>query len=134
MRSTIARGLLVTLVLASPLACAPAGPAADLSQEAPAPRREAGWVRFLNDGSSDVTLYFVADGVGYRLGNVARMENARFRLPHPHVRWYRVLLVAQSPGHTPTASIATVWEPGQNLAARMSRNYTEQNLDVWISR
>lgn len=134
MRSTTARWLLATLVLASSLACAPAGRSADLTQEAPSPRREAGWVRFLNDGSSDVTLYFVADGVGYRLGKVARMESARFRLPNPHFRWYRVVLVARTPGHTPTASVSTVWEPGQNLAARMSRNYANQNLDMWVTR
>lgn len=133
MRSTIGRRLLATLLIAAPLACAPATRSADPATDI-ASLGKPGWVRVLNDGNADFTLYFVADGVGYRLGKVARMEHARFRLPHPHPRWYSVSLVAQTAGHTPMASSPAVWEPGQNLAARMSRDYLRENFDMWVTR
>lgn len=129
-------GVLVAIVLCLNAACS-AATAGDTSGMGNAFREmERGWVEVLNDGHSDVTVYMLRDGMRYRLGRVARMEAARFRVPDAlRDGSNRVALVAQAPGAqgmlvTPTL----LMQPGQSITARLGRAFTRQSFDVWLRR
>jgi hypothetical protein len=131
MRTTIHRRSVAVLVLCLSAACAPAaregGSAAGLSEE------HVGLVHVTNDGRQDFTLYMLRDGARYRLGRVARMEEARFRIPATAVGTqpsYRVQLLAEptGTGARPVATVPIRWRPGQNLDGRVAGAYTSQNF------
>lgn len=133
MRTTIHRSVAL-FVLCLSASCAPAahegGSAASLASE------HAGLVQVTNDGRQDFVLYMMRDGMRYRLGRVARMETARFRIPAAEDRpSYRVQLVAEptGPGARPFVTGSILWRPGQNLNGRVAGAYTSQNF-VLVTR
>lgn len=94
--------------------------------------RQSGMVEVTNDGNNDFVLYMNRNGETYRLGHVARMETARFRIPPApggELPGYQVVLVAQPLGSARTFATHTVyWRPGQNLSGRVARDIATQQF------
>lgn len=129
MRTTIRHQFLALLLLCAATACAPA---ASEGRTAPSPSGDdTGVVQVTNDGNDDFVLYMYRDGERYRLGRVARMETALFRIPAadegPRPS-YRVQLVAEPTGASKAAfsSVPITWRPGRNLVGRVAANYASQ--------
>jgi hypothetical protein len=94
-----------------------------------------GTVEVTNDGNSDIVLYMNRGGNRYRLGHVARMETARFRIPAAPggaLPGYEVALVAEPVGSAQAFATSTIyWRPGQNLSGRVARNVMSQQFVVF---
>lgn len=125
MRTTIRHTSLTVLVLCVCTACASAG--SGDGQPGTRFEQDVGIVQVTNDGHDDFVLYMFRDNMRYRLGRVARMETARFRIPAAatgSLPSYQVQLVAEpvSGNARPFSTGAISWRPGQNLAGRVSRN------------
>lgn len=133
MRTTFRHQLLVLLLLCAPAACAPA---ASEGRSAGQLSDDVGLVQVTNDGHEDFVLYMFRDGIRYRLGRVARMETAHFRIPAADVGprpSYQVHLVAEPSGTGGRAfsTGAISWRPGQNLAGRVARSAITQQFVVF---
>lgn len=135
MRTTICHRSVALFVLCISAACAPA---ASESRSTPRISDEVGQVQVTNDGRQDFVLYMVRDGMRYRLGRVARMETARFRIPPADVGpnpSYRVQLIAEpvGGGSRPFSTGSILWRPGQSLDGRVAGPYTNVNF-VLVTR
>jgi hypothetical protein len=133
MRTTFRHQFLVLVLLCAPAACAPA---ASEGRSASQISDEVGLVQVTNDGHDDFVLYMYRDGVRYRLGRVARMETALFRIPAADLGprpSYQVQLVAEPSGVGGQAfSTGPInWRPGQDLAGRVARSVATQQFVVF---
>lgn len=126
MRSTRRNQYLPLFILCLCAACAAGGEGV---QSGPQFQR-VGELEVVNDGHSDLTLFMVRDGERFRLGRVARMETARFRIPPPrHGASYQVALVAEPAGSDRAfATIPITWRAGQDLRARVGRTASSQQF------
>lgn len=127
MRTTHRSQYLPLFILCLCAACAAGG---GEGVQAGPPLQRAGEVEVVNDGHSDITLFMVRDGERFRLGRVARMETARFRMPPPrHGASYQVSLVAEPVGSDRAfATIPITWHPGQDLRGRVGRTASAQQF------
>lgn len=130
MRPTTRRPIVAVILLCAAGACAPAAGSGELHSSLP--EAGAGWVEVTNDGQQDVTLYMLRDGARYRLGHVARMQTARFRVPRTDGRpSYSVTLIADPSGGGSIFGTESIrWRPGQTLVARVGRRAFSQSFDV----
>lgn len=129
MRPTTRKPLFAVLLLCAAGACAPAAGTGDFDPSPAAAR--AGRVEVTNDGHQDVVLYVVRDAMRYRLGHVARMQRASFRLPSWDARSYQVSLIAEPVGGGRAfATAPVVWHPGQTLQGRVGRSAASYTFDV----
>lgn len=119
------------LFLCLSAACAPAAGGAN-GPSTSYLSRQVGTVEVVNDGNSDFVLYMNRNGERYRLGHVARMETARFRIPPAsggELPGYQVVLMAEPVGSGEVFATHTVyWRPGQNLAGRVARTIVTQQF------
>lgn len=122
------------LLLCLSAACAQAGGGAN-GASASYLSRPMGTVEVTNDGNNDFVLYMTRNGERYRLGHVARMQTARFRIPPAaggELPGYQVILVAQPLGSAePFATHSIYWRPGQSLSGRVARNISTQQFVVF---
>ena len=127
------RSFALLLLCLSP-ACAQAGSGAH-GASASYLSQQMGHVEVTNDGNNDFVLYMNRNGERYRLGHVARMETARFRIPPAaggELPGYQVVLVAEPVGSAQAFATHTVyWRPGQNLSGRVARGFTTQQFVVF---
>lgn len=132
MRTTSRNPLFAILLLCATAACASGG---GNGQVESLHAERSGMVEVTNDGHQDFVLYMQRDGMRYRLGRVARMETARFRIPAPEQPVSsRVQLVAEPLGTGAPFSTSTIlWEPGQDLRGRVGRNHAMTNF-VLVTR
>ncbi|HEX6042395.1 hypothetical protein [Longimicrobium sp.] len=134
MGTTLRHRSFALLFLCLSAACAQAGSGAH-GASASYLSQQMGHVEVTNDGNNDFVLYMNRNGERYRLGHVARMETARFRIPPAaggELPGYQVILVAEPVGSAqPFATHTVYWRPGQNLAGRVARNLTTQQFVVF---
>lgn len=129
MRPTTRTPLFAVLLLCATGACAPAAGTAGLDPSIAAARQ--GRVEVTNDGHQDVVLYVVRDAMRYRLGYVARMQTAQFRLPRWEGSSAHVSLIAEPVGGGRAfATAPVVWHPGQTLQGRVGRSAATYTFDV----
>lgn len=132
MRPTTRKPLFAVVLLCAAGACVPA--ATNESGRSPS-SAAVGRVEVTNDGHQDVVLYVVRDAMRYRLGHVARMQTAQFRLPQWDARSYHVSLIAEPVGGGRAfATAPVVWHPGQTLQGRVGRNAASYTFDVVLRR
>lgn len=133
MGTTLRHRMFALLLLCLSAACAQAGSGAD-GRSASYLSRSVGTVEVTNDGSNDFVLYMNRNGERYRLGHVARMQTARFRIPAVpgELPGYQVVLIAEPLGSAlPFATQTIYWRPGQNLSGRVARNIATQQFVVF---
>jgi hypothetical protein len=133
MGTTLCRRSFALLLLCLSAACAQAG--GKSGRSASYLSRPVGTVEVTNDGHNDFVLYMTRNGERYRLGHVARMQTARFRIPAASggaLPGYEVVLVAEPVGSAQSFATSTIyWRPGQNLSGRVARNIVAQQFVVF---